>query len=367
MTKREMNLQVFQGIKCPHVFFQPRMEPWFAWHKQFNTLPQEFKNSSLLDFYDRLDVSMRYIHYYSDIPDPVVKEYSPDVRILEEKKDDHLVITYHTPLGPLVEVQKWTVDQTWRTIDFPVKTLDDLKRLKWLCDNTRFHFNVKNFLQGMEFIGHRGEPQFWLPKSPYQALCQTWMKLENFIYALIDAPAEVEMVFQAIDASYDPLYQEIASSEQVRIINFGENIHVNLLSPDYFERYFIPFYQKRSTQLRQAGIYTHVHIDGYFNPLLKYLRTLPFDGYEALTPQPQGDVSLQEIKDHIGDKVLLDGIPAILFLSHHPMEDLQACVEQIVILFSPRLVLGISDELPEAADEKGIERVKWVVDYCRNR
>ena len=365
MTKREMNLKVFQGKNLPHIFFQPRMEPWFAWHRQFKTLPPEFQHATLLDFYDRLDVSMRYIHYYSDIPDPVVRDYSRDVKIQEQQKDERLIITYHTPLGPLVEVQKWTVDRTWRTVDFPVKNPDDLKRLKWLYDNTRFTFNPKHFEQGARFVAERGEPQFWLPKSPYQSLCQTWMKLESFIYALMDEPHLVEEVFAAIDASYDPLYRAIAGSRQVKIINFGENIHVNLLSPDYFERYFIPFYQKRSTQMREAGIYTHVHIDGYFKPLLKYLPSLPFDGYEALTPLPQGDVTVEEMKDHIGDKVLLDGIPAILFLDHHPMEDLQRCVEKLCSLFAPRLILGISDELPEAATATGIERVRWVVEYCR--
>jgi hypothetical protein len=367
MTKREMNLKIFRGEELSEILFQPRMEPWFAWHKQFNTLPAEFQHDTLLDFYDRLDVSMRYIHYYSDIPDPVVREFSDKVKIHQRQKDDLLTITYHTPLGSMTEVQKWTIDQTWRTIDFPVKNLDDLRKLKWLCENTVYSFNPENFLKGDAFIGDRGEPQFWLPKSPYQALCQTWMKLQDFIYALMDAPEAVEDVFSAIDTSYDPLFQAITSCGKVNIINFGENIHVNLLSPAFFEKYFIPYYEKRCSQLRQAGTFTHVHIDGYFKPLLKFLNTLPFDGYEALTPQPQGDVSLEQIKEHIGDKILLDGIPAILFLKHHPLEDMQKCVEKICRLFAPRLILGISDELPEAADESGIERVKWVADYCKKQ
>jgi hypothetical protein len=111
MTKREMNLKIFRGEELSEILFQPRMEPWFAWHKQFNTLPAEFQHDTLLDFYDRLDVSMRYIHYYSDIPDPVVREFSDKVKIHQRQKDDLLTITYHTPLGSMTEVQKWTIDQ----------------------------------------------------------------------------------------------------------------------------------------------------------------------------------------------------------------------------------------------------------------
>jgi len=123
-------------------------------------------------------------------------------------------------------------------------------------------------------------------------------------------------------------------------------------------------YNKRAGQLKKAGIYTHIHIDGSFRPLLKYLKVLPFDGLEALTPVPQGDVSIEEIKDFIGEKILLDGIPAIFFLPNYPLEKLQACVEKLINFFHPRLVLGVSDELPPPAD---IERVRYVSEYCRKR
>ena len=43
MTFKEMNLRVFQRKPIPHVFFQPRFEPWFDWHRQFNSLPPEIE------------------------------------------------------------------------------------------------------------------------------------------------------------------------------------------------------------------------------------------------------------------------------------------------------------------------------------
>jgi hypothetical protein len=102
-----------------------------------------------------------------------------------------------------------------------------------------------------------------------------------------------------------------------------------------------------------------------FQPRLPYLADLPFDGLEALTPTPQGDVTLEEMREHMGDKVLLDGIPAVLFLKHHPREELQACTEKVIELFHPRLVLGISDELLEAGDDESFARLQWVADYAR--
>lgn len=366
ISDRELNLRIFQGGDVPRVLFQPRMEPWYAWHEEFGSLPACFRDMSLLKVYDDLGLSMRYVHYYTGMPDPVRQTYTEKVDVRHERlPDGDALTTTSTPHGDLVERTHETVDRTWRTVGFPVKTLQDLKGLKWLLERTVYTFSAENFEQGSRFLGDRGEPQFWVPKSPYQALCQIWMKLDDFIYALHDAPGEVEEVMAAIDRAYDPLYEEIVASGQVKIINFGENIHDHLLSPAYFERYLMPWYEKRAGQLRAGGVYSHMHLDGYFKALLPYLAGMPFDGLEALTPLPQGDVSLEEMRDHIGDKVVLDGIPAVYFLPYYPPDELARCVEKVIEYFHPRLVLGISDELPEGVDESGIDKVRWVSDYCR--
>jgi hypothetical protein len=366
MTLKEMNLRVFQGKPIPHVFFQPRFEPWFAWHEQFDSLPAELEGLSLTQVYDLVGASMRTVHYYTGQPDPVETHFTDEVKVTEEQEGDKLQRRFDTPYGPLIQTQQMTVDKVWRCVEFPAKQREDLKPLRWLLARRIISFSPEKFARGAQYVGDRGEPQFWVPKSPYLALAQQWMRYEDFIYALADCPGEVEDVMAAIDDSYDALYEGLTSRKSLHILNFGENVAAAYLSPAYFERYLIPWYAKRSGQLRDAGIFTHIHIDGYFRPLLPYLAELPFDGLEALTPEPQGDVTLDEMKASLGNKVLLDGIPAVFFLDHHSRDELQQCVERIVELFHPRLVLGISDELPEGAGEEGFERLKWVADWCRD-
>jgi hypothetical protein len=367
MTKKEMNLSVFERKHIPRVLFQPRLEPWFVWHRQFGLLPEKYKNLTLPEFYDELDLSMRYVYGYGAMPDPVQKTYTANVKTNVECTAEEKTTTITTPYGDLVTRARMTVDGVWRVVSFPVKGPDDFASLEWLFDNTVYSFNQGHFEQGAQFVGDRGEPQFWVPSSPYQALCLELMRFEDFIYAVMDAPEGIERVMRAIDRSYDGLFEQIAGCGKVRILNFGENIHAQLTSERYFEKYHLPYYEKRVGQLARAGIFTHIHIDGYFKPLLKYLRHLPFDGLEALTPLPQGDVSIEEMKEHTGDKILLDGIPAVLFTPTFTLEDVAMCVEKLVDLFYPRLILGISDELPEGVDETGIEKVSYISEYCRTR
>jgi hypothetical protein len=308
---------------------------------------------------------MRYIGYYTDAPYPIETDYADEVEVTSRTDGDRMARQFETPHGTLSESWRFTVDRTWRLVEFAAKSPDDLPALRWLLERRTLNFKPGLFQQGIEYVGDRGEAQFFLPKSPYFALAQQWMQHRDFVFALADRPREIEEIMKVIDESYDQLWEEIASSGLVRIANFGENIAMAYLSTRYFEEYCVPWYEKRAGQLRDAHIFTHIHIDGSFRPLLPYLAGLPFDGFEALTPLPQGDVSLEEIQQHIGDKILLDGIPAVMFLRHEPREELEACVERIVELFHPRLVLGISDELPQGGDDESFERLKWVADYSR--
>ncbi|MFX1479764.1 MAG: hypothetical protein ACFFCI_16700, partial [Promethearchaeota archaeon] len=95
--------------------------------------------------------------------------------------------------------------------------------------------------------------------------------------------------------------------------------------------------------------------------LLPYLEDLPFDGLEALTARPQGDVSLEEIRDSIGNKVLLDGIPSILFLPQYSNNYVSEYARKVLNLFSPNLILGVSDELSPNGDIKKIEMIGDIV------
>ena len=94
---------------------------------------------------------------------------------------------------------------------------------------------------------------------------------------------------------------------------------------------------------------------------MKYVSRCDLDGIEAITPVPQGDVTIDEIKEALGDKYfLVDGIPAILFDEIYPEELLLSTVKELIDKFAPRLILGISDEMSSTGN---IERIKLVRDF----
>jgi hypothetical protein len=141
------------------------------------------------------------------------------------------------------------------------------------------------------------------------------------------------------------------------------------MSPDLFRKYHLPACQRRCDKLHAAGKFVYSHWDGDTGALLKYAKETGLDGIEAITPEPQGDVSLYQIKEALGDEMfLLDGLPAIYFDDIYSEEVLLECAQNIIDLFAPKLVLGISDEISSTGDIERIRLIdKLVEDYNRQQ
>jgi hypothetical protein len=99
------------------------------------------------------------------------------------------------------------------------------------------------------------------------------------------------------------------------------------------------------------------------NKLLLFVAETGLDGLECVPPTPQGNVSLEELKDALKNKVLFDGIPATHFLSTVSDEELEGFVHRLLGMFSPNIVVGISDMLPP---DGSIEKVRRVAEIVAN-
>ena len=220
---------------------------------------------------------------------------------------------------------------------------------EWYWDQTAFEEDV-------ERVGKRGVPGFFFRRSPIQGLFIEEMGFEPTLYLLHDQPEVVARYVEMETAADNAMYDVICHCP-VSVVNFGENIDAHMDPPPIWRQHLIPYYRRRAEQLRAAGKAVYIHVDGAMKPLLPYLRECPWNAIEACTPLPQGDVTEEEIKQGLGDLILLDGIPALFFLPSFPVEMLVECTKRVVDLFYPRLVLGISDEIPPDGD---IERVRIV-------
>jgi hypothetical protein len=350
----EMDLAVFAGRDPGGVLWQPRLEFWYAVNKKRGTLPEPLRDADVLDVYDYCLASVRYFGNG-------LRVRHRNVRVTETWPDEKSCrTTWETPVGALAALKRydgWTLSN--HLIEYRLKTPDDFKILEFILQDEQWYWDQAAYEKDVQQLGAYGTPQLYFRRSPIQRLIVEEMGLESTIYALYDYPEVIRRYVEAATAADDAMY-EILCRCPVPIVNFGENIDGFLDPPEMWRKHLIPYYRRRTEQLRAAGKFVHIHVDGAMRCLLPYLRDCPWDGIEAPTPVPQGDVTLDEIKAALGDLVLLDGIPALYFvpsLYPYAVDELVACAKKLVDLFYPRLVLGISDELPPDAD---IERVRLV-------
>jgi hypothetical protein len=346
----ELNLSIFRGESPGALLWQPRLEYWYDINKKQGTLPDNLKEAGLLDVYDYCYASVRYFTKPLDV------RYK-NVHVTEQwESNTRLRRTWKTPAGTLTDVMhfdKWRVSRHYA--EYKLKKLEDFKVLEYIFQDEDWYWDQHVYEQDLTRVGERGSPQFYFRRSPIPGLFIDHMGFEDAIYAMHDHPELIQHYVEFATEADNAIY-EILAQAPIPILNLGENIEAAMFSPPIWKEFMVPYYRKRVEQLHAAGKFVHIHMDGTLKPLLPHLRDCPWDAIEAPTPTPQGDVTLEEIKEAMGDLLLIDGIPAILFLPNlYPVDTLIECAKQVVELFYPRLILGVSDELPPDAD---IERVR---------
>jgi len=370
-TLKQRVLNTFARRKNDRIVYSPRLYYWYFANNVFlkhsrhrkTLIPSKYLGKSQIDIYDDLEASPRYCEETLIFPLFEIK-INPDVdiNVLRESgaKSGESITIYKTPLGNLKQVESVGGGLGGHITEYPIKTVEDIKIMKFILENTEFFFLKENYELAERIFGSRGIVSTYLLKSPYQKILVEYMGFNRMILLLKRYPSQMENFLKFLEEWDNQMYNKITESP-LAIVNFGENIDANLSPPAYFEKYLIPYYKKRVTQLHKAGKYCHIHIDGSLKDLLPYFSDLPFDGLEALTAKPQGDVSLEEIKDSIEDKILLDGIPSILFLQEYSNDYVLNYTQRVLEIFSPNLILGVSDELSPNGDIKKIEKIAELI------
>ncbi len=114
------------------------------------------------------------------------------------------------------------------------------------------------------------------------------------------------------------------------------------------------------------GIYSFIHIDGTLKGLLKQEASTGFDVLEALTPDPVGDLAIEEWATYVDkpDTILWGGIPGVYFTPVISDQEFDRHIRAVldVMKSEPRYVLGVADQVPPDGMESRVRRVAELVD-----
>jgi len=354
------HLDVVRGQAGGRIIWQPRILAWLDDKlRAGRPLPDDYRGLSLPEIYRKLGCSNRIY----DFNDCFVDCEDPAVRItVTEDENGRIEETVETPVGTQKAVSQRSPNSTYlKHIKWPIADEADMKVAIWRESRRTWSWDQQRYEQLCAEWASLGAPTMYMPRTTVQMLYIDQMGVENAIFALMDYEDTCKAYFDALRANQEQLI-EVINQSPIEIVNFGDNLHAGTLPPEYFEKYLLGVYQRRTELLHAAGKFVHAHWDGDVKPLLPYARDTGLDGIEAITPAPQGDVTLEQTKQALGDMWLLDGIPAIFFDETFAEQELLDCTRRCIDLFAPHLILGISDEISSTGDIERIRLVGQIVD-----
>ncbi|MBN1835810.1 MAG: hypothetical protein JW820_08160 [Spirochaetales bacterium] len=387
MTHRQRFFRILKGESVDRAPFFPDITTWYQasrlgvgteqpyfpgqyipddspLHRQPSWLAGRYSGWSFLDFYRELDWGLP-VHMY----DWYEERYHGGVEKRVETQGQpgsHRTITWRTPKGELVRTYKLDAEGTWSEYGHMVRELADLGIVRSIVENTevvpRFD-RVERFLAETEGFGVCDIVVF---RSPFGKLVHEYMGFEGVTYALHDHEAAV-LEFMAFQEQFDLAFLELACRSPGSIVILSDHADENLISPPWYRRYCVPYYRKACELIHRAGKYASTHLDGNFRGFLPFIGETGFDLLDGCTPAPMFNYEVEELAAALaaaerpeppvgGSNPMRSycGVPASLFTTGVPPEEIAAFGERIVRAFAGRVIVNVGDILPPTGD---IERV----------
>lgn len=293
---------------------------------------------------------------------PFIIEY--DLEIETEEKGNLRTTTVHTPHGELHEVWEYVYStHSWGPREHLVKNWKDLKALRYLYAHMYYSPEYALAEQRYGSIGEDGIVLVYAPKSPFMELVALKSGIENITYMFMDAQEELEETLSAMLHKHNEAL-DLAIKSPAECIMVPDNLSSEVVAGLFYDSYMKDIHKTWTDKIRQSGKISFVHLDGTLTPLITELSKAGFDVIEAVTPQPVGDIALEDLRKYVkSETILWGGIPGGFFSGEVSDEEFDAFVIRAIELMknNNRFVLGVADQVVPGASFERIKRVRELV------
>jgi len=348
MTQRERLLAVFSRRTPDRLPWVVDVTYWLSAQQEMGRLPEKYRGpEGYLRLHEELGMCA-YFNYF----DGLFRMEHEGVDIDTVEESGRRSTTWRTGKGALRQEETYLPEAyCWGITKYAVETPEDLPVLRSVIERRRYSANTAGVAAVDKAWGDLGYPSVIVPRSPLPALLTEWAGVQNLVYMIVDAPEEIDETLRVLEEVTLPAYQ-IAIENRPALVHLPDNLSSEN-STGYFDRYMRGYYERCLAALHEAGIPTAVHLDGTIKGLLPKLGQVGFDAVEALTPQPVGDASVDELRSLAGrdDLILWGGVPGAMFAPPFTADDMRRHVRHLLETcgHSP-FILGSADQVPPNGD-----------------
>lgn len=361
MRPRERLLQILKHKKADHV-------PWFGdldyWATSLicrGLKPEDFvRSDAYLEWHRELGVG-----FYLQGCFPF-KELFRSCNVTEEVINGIRSRTISTPIGSITERWKWLPNSfSEAPIKHFVETDKDLKIYQYAYSHLAYEPDYEFLHMRKQQIGDYGVLLAYMPKSPLMQLIALDSGIMNVVLLEMQFPSLFHGVINCMKSTLSAACSIVLESP-AEIIMIPENLSSEMVGPHYFETYMRDYQSHWSQQIQQLGKYSCIHMDGTLKGLLKEVCSVGLSFIEACTPDPVGDVPVEEWDTYTEDNstIMWGGIPGPYFTDSVADEEFIHFVERVLTVMrrKPQYVLGVADQVPPDALTYRVAMVRELVE-----
>ncbi|HUT35572.1 MAG TPA: hypothetical protein VNE39_18935 [Planctomycetota bacterium] len=378
MTGRERMLAAIQGWPTDRMPWAPRLDLWFKANQRAGTLPRKYRAASLRDMVDDLGFDLHaVVPDFRDLRSPEddldrglgifnlrtmpYRTVLENVERTVHRAGDRTVATYRTPYGPIETVVLY--DEAMRRAGITISHVErppfqserDHAALGHIFENARVVPQFDGFQAFADHAGDRGLPVAWVSAaaSPMHFVQRELMRMDTFFYEMHDRPEAMARLAEQV-GTYWGRIRDVVLECPAEVFLVGANYDATVTYPPFFRDHILPGLRAFARDLHARGRYLLTHTDGENTGLLEHYLAAEVDIADSVCPAPMTKLSFREVRDAFAGRItIMGGIPSVALLPD-AMPDrefgrfLDGFFEDMGR--GDRLILGISDTTPPAAD-----------------
>ncbi len=394
MTHKERILATIKGEATDRLPFIPRLDIWYNANKFNNTLPDKYKNATLKELTEDLDLGYHSIvpnfkDYDGDDGDidvglgiykfkarPYALEFHNIERKIKREAKGILHVEYVTPKGNISTTVRYDEGMKkmgltlYVTLEHAIKSVDDFDALAYIFENIEVKPDYAGYISHKEnLVGDSGVAVALshMCASPMHYLIKELMAMDTFYYESIDNPDEIRDLANRLLPFLRKVFH-IAADSPAEVLLSGANYDSGITIPSMFKEHIVPELKYQSDYLHKKGKFLATHTDGENVGLLEPYVESGFDIADSICPAPMTKYSLKEIRDVFGNNLTIwGGIPSISVVESS-MSDyefdkyINGLLESIGT--GNHIIFSIADTVPPAAKfERILEIAKKIKEF----
>ena len=337
--------------------FLPDLTLWYGTHREKETLPARWNDSSPLQIAGDLGVPPWVVARPWEIE-------TSDVEVRETEEDGQRLVETVTAAGTLTA--RWSLgpDGTWWQMEYPVKTAADLNAALELAGDREYILNTSTLQAIDSTVGDQGIVAIEIPTRPYADLLYDMVGMTEGFMILMENPPAMGEFLAVLEEKLQDFIEELAALP-ASLFYSPDNLDGQFISPPVFAEHMTASYSRTTEILHQADKQLIVHAGGPVGQILAPLVESGVDGVEGVAPPPPSAATLAQARELSGPNFTLwGGIPQDFLLSTRSTEEFETAVTQAVqeSKGDGRTILGIADKVPVDADISRLEAIPQLIE-----